>query len=486
MAKGNICEKCLKTDIKWKVTGINSKGLPEKEINICEDCKKNLFEEPCCGADDRSFSDSIGRERKYEEHCNKCPWKKEATFIGKEEEDKPVEWAKRNEKHTCPGCQKVYNVAVMDHTEENDTFEILCHFITHHKASNKCFWDSSETKQKVQEYRNRFSKWLDFRGQKAGGLGFAVTVNQKKLSLTDLQECKKELLAIPPVDDMVACKAFSYKEEDNYNVETRGMPYKASLVEVINEVIKQKEKNPDKPNDKGKEPKPNEVCERCGASCIIHKTKTSYTIKRKRYIKHKVDFTRESSVWFGTNCPCAKEYREANQQTCPQCKKREFPHMKRGWMLDYEIKKAFCSPLCHVTYRELKWEEAQRLTRVEMFPPELDVETNPNQNTDWEKEGLKREVLFWREYARELEVRLANQNNLTPEQRQQNDYLRNLQQNTLRNAESNYQSRYGSLSEDGSDKGKGLSGGVIALLIIGRIAIVGIIIALLVRNKSKK
>ena len=120
-----------------------------------------------------------------------------------------------------------------------------------------------------------------------------------------------------------------------------------------------------------------------------------------------------------------------------------------------------------------------------MMPPELDVETNPNQNTDWEKEGLRREVLFWREYARELEARLNNQNNLTPQERQQADYLRNLQQNTLRNAESAYQSRYGSLSEDGSDK-KGMSGGMIALIIIGIAIVVGGIIFLLTRNKNKK
>ncbi|CAI2193296.1 15902_t:CDS:2 [Funneliformis geosporum] len=156
----------------------------------------------------------------------------------------------------------------------------------------------------------------------------------------------------------------------------------------------------DKPTDKDRKPKSDELCERCGVSCIVHKDKTSYTIKRRRYIKHKVDFTRE-------------------------------------------IKLAFCSPLCHVTYRELKWEEAQRLTRVEMMPPELDVETKQ---------------------------RLNNQN-LTPQERQQSDYLRNLQQNTLQNAENNYQSRYGALNEDGSDKGKGMGGGMIALIAIGILAI---------------
>jgi len=58
----------------------------------------------------------------------------------------------------------------------------------------------------------------------------------------------------------------------------------------------EKEIYTDKPTDNGKKPNPNELCEKCGASCIVHQTKTSYTIKRKRYIKHKTDFTRESSV----------------------------------------------------------------------------------------------------------------------------------------------------------------------------------------------
>lgn len=256
-----------------------------------------------------------------------------------------------------------------------------------------------------------------------------------------------------------------------------------------NDIPKPKPRDKDKPNrkpDKDPNLKPDEVCERCGASCIIHKTKTSYTIKRKRYIKHKVNFTRESSQWFGLNCGCIEKYKQENQGTCPQCHKTEFPDMAKGWLLDYEVKMAFSSPLCHVTYRELKWEEAQRLTQIEMMPPELDVETNPGQNTDWEKEGLKREVLFWREYAKSLEERLNNQN-LTPQERQQSNYLRNLQQNTLRNAESNYRNRYGELTEDDPNKGKGMSGGIIFLMIIGALVVVGGIIFLLTRNnKSKK
>jgi hypothetical protein len=84
-----------------------------------------------------------------------------------------------------------------------------------------------------------------------------------------------------------------------------------------------------------------------------------------------------------------------------------------------------------------------------------------------------------------LEQKLKNQN-LTPEERQQADYLRNLQQNTLRNAESAYRDRYGDLTEDGSDnKDKGLSGGMIFLIIIEILIIVGGIIFFLTKNKKK-
>jgi hypothetical protein len=245
----------------------------------------------------------------------------------------------------------------------------------------------------------------------------------------------------------------------------------------------EKDKPTQDPNKR--KPKPGECCENCGASSIINKTKTTYTWKRIRYTVHKTDFTRSYTCWFGFNCPCAENYRRNNQQTCPQCKKHEFPDMSKGWMLDYEIKMAFCSPKCHVDYRELKWEEAEKLTKIEMFPPALDVEVNPNSKVDWEKEGLKQEVLFLRELVKELEKKLSKPDNLTPEEKQQANYLKKLQQNTLNSAEDAYKNKYGILSEDGSEKGKGLSGGVIALIVVGVVALVGGIIFLLTRNKKK-
>ena len=180
-----------------------------------------------------------------------------------------------------------------------------------------------------------------------------------------------------------------------------------------------------------RKPKLGECCENCGASSIVHQTKTSYTWKRIRYTIHKTDFTRSYTCWFGFNCPCAENHRKNNQQTCPQCKKHEFPDMSKGWMLDYEIKMAFCSPKCHVDYRELKWEEAEKLTKIEMFPPALDIEVKPSSSVDWEKEGLKKEVLFLRELVKEMEKKLSKPSNLTPEEKLQSNYLKKLQQKVI-------------------------------------------------------
>ena len=88
--------------------------------------------------------------------------------------------------------------------------------------------------------------------------------------------------------------------------------------------------------------------------------------------------------------------------------------------------------------------------------------------------------------VRELEQRLSNSSNLTPEERLQSNYLRNLQQNTLQNAENSYKDKYGKLKEDSPNKGKGISGGVIALIIVGGVVVIGIIGYLIFRSKKKK
>lgn len=159
-------------------------------------------------------------------------------------------------------------------------------------------------------------------------------------------------------------------------------------------------------------------------------------------------------------------------------------------MLDYEIHQAFCSSECHVNYRQLSWERAQNLTQIVMYPPQLDISNSGSQsNFDWEKEGLKREVLFWREYARELEKKLNNQSNLTPQQKQQANYLKKLQQNTLNSAEKSYKDKYGELREESpkNEKGKSMDGRTIALIIggiVGGIAIIGGLVYFLKKRKK--
>ncbi|MEG7978636.1 MAG: transmembrane domain-containing protein [Mollicutes bacterium UO1] len=91
-----------------------------------------------------------------------------------------------------------------------------------------------------------------------------------------------------------------------------------------------------------------------------------------------------------------------------------------------------------------------------------------------------------RELVRELEQRLNTNQPMTNEERQQTNYLQRLQQNTLQSAERNYTDRYGSLTEDNPNKGKGMSGGVIALLVVGGVVIIGLVSFLLLRNRKKK
>ena len=166
--------------------------------------------------------------------------------------------------------------------------------------------------------------------------------------------------------------------------------------------------------------------------------------------------------------------------------------MKKGWMLDYEVKKAFCSPDCHVKHRNLSWEQASNLTQIEMPSPELDISSNNNSNFNWEQEGLRREVLYWRESVRELQRQLEESRRRPPNQRNPNEiphqerqisYLLRLHQNTQQKAENAYKNKYGELKEDGSNdnKNKGLSGGAIALIIVGVVGGIALIGGLIYR-----
>ncbi|CAG8822183.1 20226_t:CDS:2 [Gigaspora margarita] len=122
-------------------------------------------------------------------------------------------------------------------------------------------------------------------------------------------------------------------------------------------------------------------------------------------------------------------------------------------------------------YTDFTKKQADQLTQIEMFSPELDVPKS----------------------VRELERQLEESKKKSPNQRHPNEiphqenqisYLLNLHQNTQRRAEQAYQNRYGTLSEDGSDNNKnkgGLGGGMIALIVIGiLVTIVYFVLALVV------
>ena len=117
----------------------------------------------------------------------------------------------------------------------------------------------------------------------------------------------------------------------------------------------------------------------------------------------------------------------------------------------------------------LSWEQAEQLTQIEMFSPELDVPSNNNSNFNWEQEGLRREVLYWRESVRELQRQLEESKkkpkdqqhpNEVPHQQRQISYLLRLHQNTQQKAEKSYKDKYGELKEGGSNNEKNKSKGM--------------------------
>jgi hypothetical protein len=90
----------------------------------------------------------------------------------------------------------------------------------------------------------------------------------------------------------------------------------------------------DKPADKGdKPPKPDEICERCKISCRSNEKRTgnilNYTVKRRKITMYHTDFRKEVH-WFGTNCPCAEQFKKEREQNCDHCGKREWPDLDKG------------------------------------------------------------------------------------------------------------------------------------------------------------
>jgi len=86
--------------------------------------------------------------------------------------------------------------------------------------------------------------------------------------------------------------------------------------------------------------------------------------------------------------------------------------MDKGWLLDYGLKKAFCSPECHCAYRKVDIDEVSDKDLTEeviLYLSQFEI-TNQGKDKefDWEKEGSKKEVLYLRETVKELERQLEN------------------------------------------------------------------------------
>ena len=154
-------------------------------------------------------------------------------------------------------------------------------------------------------------------------------------------------------------------------------------------------------------------------------------------------------------------------------------------MLDYELKKAFCSTECHIKHLNLKNAESysQILTssiptessseresktqperksgesdralkpRVITFPPQLEVSNTENQpDFDWEKANQEKEILYWKESIKELKKQLEKSQQKPAEkqhpnelshQERQIDFLLKLHQNSQEQVKQIYQQKYG-------------------------------------------
>jgi len=484
MVKGNICEKCQKNEatIPYDIQGWRKWMVCDeccKELQLCAKCKKNkathLIEENkekkqvCADCANSEPDNSDNEIKEFEQKWEKCLITSHAPQ-GNQAIEKivTVAWCQENKKILEPYLQK------LDIVKKSFPKGGMCWQYFFDKSTQ----DENYLKEVVNKtIEEAFGKRMrEINDKEKSGIDYMWVFGHHLIDFS----IKDQKLALQSY-----LRALDIKEKQ---LTGKWKPQEPSK-EIPNK-DKNKPNIPDKKEPSEDKPKPDEICERCKASCkkLISDDKVkgerTYKITFKRITHYYTDFRKEVHH-FGTDCPCAEEFKKEHQQSCSKCNKTEWPDLNKGWVLDYEIHKAFCSPLCHVTYRQMKWEEAQRLTQVELFSPELKISANEGQKIDWEQKGLKELVLFWRTYAKELEQKLNSQS-LTPQEIQQANYLRNLQQNTLRRAEDNYRSRYGELTEDDPNKGKGLSGGMIALIVIGIAIVVGGIIVLLTRNKNKK
>jgi hypothetical protein len=264
-------------------------------------------------------------------------------------------------------------------------------------------------------------------------------------------------------------------EDEQWKDESKdyhGRPYdlKGTCSHYCSQEMARKNYNKRQADDFLKEPlppaKPSDLCEGCGMDC---RTDIKVADKGSKFVKtwHSIrvqittywtDFTIKKK-YFGTACSCAENFKREHQNTCQQCHKTEWPDIKKGWLWDYELHKPFCSFICHFKYRKAQWEKengAKSIStpkptswakKARLFPADLELSDGGKGDFDWEKEGLKKEVLTLRESVKELERKMKAKSTgkkiKSGEELEMENYLLELHQNTQEQAEQAYENKYG-------------------------------------------
>ncbi|WP_147410769.1 hypothetical protein [endosymbiont GvMRE of Glomus versiforme] len=115
-------------------------------------------------------------------------------------------------------------------------------------------------------------------------------------------------------------------------------------------------KNMNKPNPNRNNPNLNRrkhICEKCDISCWVE-SENAYLYRTIRYEYYDPygNFKKEVHIFSDKNCSCAEEFKRNHQQDCGYCGKREWPEMKKGWAIDFELRITFCSPSCNYKYHK--------------------------------------------------------------------------------------------------------------------------------------
>lgn len=159
--------------------------------------------------------------------------------------------------------------------------------------------------------------------------------------------------------------------------------------------------------------------------------------------------------------PCAEEFKRQHQQTCSQCGKREWPEIKKGWALDFENQKIFCSYSCRFAWLEkqeqfndddgfnLNYEShvSGGISGSVCLPlDEVELSDDGRKNLDWEKEVDKKEIQNLREFSKELKRKMDKSKNnpeLSEKEKKMAEYFLKLVKNSEEKAEKDFEKSYG-------------------------------------------